>query len=107
MATEEKTLDKLRHLEVLYAQGYRSNVIDKSLDKIIELEWAAAKRDLTRLQERLRALEGQFQMGSEEFDRRFRAGELGDGADFVEWSVFYEMWKSVRERLRVLEAAPA
>jgi len=42
-------------------------------------------------------------MPSEDFYRRFRAGKLGDAADFVEWSVFYEMWESVRERLEVLD----
>jgi len=26
---------------------------------------------------------------------------LGDAADFVEWSVFYEMWESVHERLKI------
>jgi hypothetical protein len=43
-------------------------------------------------------------MSSEDFYRRLRAGELGDAMDFVEWSVFYEMWKSLCERLEMLEA---
>ncbi len=41
-------------------------------------------------------------MSSAEFYRRFRAGKLDDTADFVEWSVFYEMCESVRERLELL-----
>ena len=39
----------------------------------------------------LRAYEGQYQMPSDEFYRRFQAGELGDSADFFEWNTYYEM----------------
>ena len=105
MATNDKTMDRLQHLETLYRQGYRSDVIDRSLEKIIALERATAQRELAELQERLRAFETRYQMPSEDFYRRFRAGELGDALDMVEWSVFYEMWESVRARLATLETA--
>ena len=103
MATNDKTIDRLQYLETLYHQGYRSDVIDRSLDKIIALECAAAQRELADLQERLRAFETCYQMPSEEFYRRFHAGELGDAMDVVEWSTFYKMWESVRARLERLE----
>jgi hypothetical protein len=32
MTTKEKTLNHLRHLEALYRRGYRSDVVDRSLD---------------------------------------------------------------------------
>jgi hypothetical protein len=79
-------------------------MVDQSVDKIIALERAAAQRELADLQQRLQAFEAHYQMPSEDFYRRFRAGGLGDSADFVEWSVFYEMWKSVQERLEILDA---
>ncbi len=104
MATNEKTLGRLQYLEALYRRGYRSEVIDRSLDKIIELERAAARRELADLQERLRVFETQYQMSSQNFYQSFRAGELGDAMDFVEWSTFYEMWESVQERLKMLQA---
>jgi len=107
MATNEKTLNKLQYLETLYRRGYQSDVVDQSVDKIIALERAATQRELADLQQRLQAFEALYQMPSEDFYRRFRAGELGDSADFVEWSVFYEMWESVRERLQILEAETA
>ncbi len=82
---------------------YRSDVIDRSLDKIIALERAAAQHDLADLQEHLRAFETHYQMPSEEFYRRFRIGAMGDAMDVVEWSIFYEMWESVRGRLERLD----
>jgi hypothetical protein len=104
MATEERTLERLQYLEALYRQGYRSEVVDRSLEKLVALEKAAARRELTELEERIRVFETRYQMLSETFYQRFRTGELGDAADMVEWSVFYEMWQSVRERLAGLEA---
>jgi len=105
MATNDKTMDRLQYLEALYRQGYRSDVIDRSLDKIIALERAAARREYADLRERLQAFETRYQMSSEDFYRRFRTGEMGDAMDVVEWSIFYEMWESVRARLALLEAA--
>lgn len=105
MATEERTLERLQYLEALYRQGYRSEVVDRSLAKLVALEQDTAQRELGELAERLRGFETQYQMLSEEFYQRLRAGELGDTADIVEWSVFYEMWQSVQQRLAHLETA--
>jgi hypothetical protein len=47
-----RTLDKLRSLEQLYRQGFRSEVIDRTLDKLLaaEAELALAeRRDLEAL----------------------------------------------------------
>lgn len=105
MATNDQTLERLQYLETLYRQGYRSEVTARSLDKIIALERAAAHREYADLRERLQTFETRYQMSSEDFYRRFRAGEMGDAMDVVEWSIFYEMWESVRARLAMLEAA--
>ena len=105
MATNDQTLERLQYLETLYRQGYRSEVIDRALDKILALERAAARREYADLRERLQAFEARYQMSSEDFYRRFRDGAMGDTMDVVEWSVFYEMWESVQARLGMLEAA--
>ena len=97
-----RTLDKLRSLEQLYRQGFRSEVIDRTLDKLLAAEAERALAERRDLEARLSAYEKQFNMSSQEFYRRFRAGELGDGMDFVEWSVFYEMYQAIRQRLDVL-----
>ena len=104
MATKDRTLERLQYLEALYRQGYRSEVVDRSVEKLLVLEKEAARRELAELEERLQIFEARYQMSSETFYRRFRAGELGDTADVVEWSVFYEMWQAVQERLKGLEA---
>jgi len=104
METAIRTLDKLRSLEQLYRQGFRSEVIDRTLDKLLAAEAKQALAERRDLEARLSAYEEQFNMSSQEFYRRFRSGELGDGVDFVEWSVFYEMYQAIRQRLDVLGA---
>ena len=99
-----RTLDKLQSLEQLYRQGFQSEVIDRAVDKLLATETEQALTERRDLEARLSAYERQFNLSSEEFYRRFRAGELGDGIDFVEWSVFYEMYRAILERLEVLGA---
>lgn len=98
-----QTLIKLRHLESLYCQGYQSDVVDQTLDKIIAMENAQARQELSDLETSLAAFEQQYQMSSTQFKQRFHAGELGDDADFFEWSALNDMAKSLRQRLKVLE----
>ncbi len=102
MDTVVRTLDKLQSLERLYRQGFRSEVIDRAIDKLLATEIKRAHAERRDLEARLADYEKRYNMSSEEFYRRFRAGELGDGMDFVEWSVFYEMYQAILERLEVL-----
>ena len=104
METAIHTLDKLRSLEQLYRHGFQSEVIDRTLDKLLAVEAERALAERRDLEARLSAYEKQFNMSSQEFYRRFRSGELGDGMDLVEWSVFYEMYQAIRQRLDVLGA---
>jgi hypothetical protein len=67
-------------------------MVERTPDKSIAQEIAAGQRNAAELQKRLQRFEAQYQMSSADFYRRFQTGELGDGMDWVEWSIFYEMW---------------
>lgn len=71
--------------------------LDERIEQLVRYSTVpkSIKAELLELEKRLQTFESQYQMSSEEFYRRFRAGELGDAMDFFEWSVFYEMWSSV------------
>jgi hypothetical protein len=100
------TLGKLRQLESLYRQGYQSEVVDRTLDKIIALENAQARQELRDIEACLEGYERQHQMSSPDFHQRFHAGDLGDDANFFEWSALYDMAQSLRQRLQTLEIEP-
>lgn len=99
MKTEVDTLEKLHILEELYRSGHLSDVIEWTVDKLIDLERGRAERELAELVSRLRAFESKYQMSSEEFYQRYERGELGDSVDFVEWSSFCDMARAARKHL--------
>jgi len=102
MATQNQIIEQLKILEALYNRGEVSEVLELSLSKIIAHEITIAKQQATELESDLQQFETQYQMASSEFYQKFRAGKLGDDIDFVEWSSFYQMLCSVRERLQIL-----
>ena len=61
------------------------------------------EQQAAELQTDLQQFETHYEMSSAEFYQRFRAEELGDDINFVEWSSFYQMSCSVRERLQMLQ----
>ncbi len=99
MTIQTNTLGKLHILEAIYQKGYQPDMANRVLDKLIELERDIAQRDLTELQSCLQSFEANYQMTSDDFFHRFHKGELGDDADFFEWSATYDMCQSVRKRL--------
>ena len=107
MTAESGTVGKLQSLIRLYREGYRSPVIDQAVRKLIAVEVEQTKAELQRLEARLSAYEQQHGMTSEEFYRRFRAGELGYDIDLVEWSAFWDMHQAARRRLDELSEQAA
>jgi hypothetical protein len=57
---------------------------------------------LDDLADHLHLFEKKYHLPSEEFQRKFRTGEMGDDADMFEWDAFHLMWLSIRERLDAL-----
>ncbi|MCL1470724.1 hypothetical protein [Argonema antarcticum] len=102
MSNQGTTLEKLQRLETLCRQGYASDIVELTLDKIIAYEIANAQKQAAELHAELQVFEVQYKISSQDFYSRFRQGEMGDDVDFVEWSAFYEMWLSVQQRLEIL-----
>ena len=103
MANSQQTLNDLQNLTTLYREGHRSPIIDRAVEKIVAFERDRARQEMDELNAKLQRCEQQHHMNSEEFYRRFRSGELGDDLEWVEWSIFYEMRATVRQRLTLLE----
>ncbi len=100
------TQNTLKSLQTLYQQGYRSEVVDKAVAKIVALEIEQAEQTLSDLETRLAECEKRHQMTSKKFFQRFQTGELGDDAEYVEWSAFIEMKDATLSRLEILGRDP-
>jgi hypothetical protein len=99
---EVATIGRLETLLNLYSKGYQSPVIDQTIEKLVHLETDRIRTELDRLTLRLNAYEEQYLMKSDHFYPRFMAGEMGDDMDFVEWSIFWDMYQAELGRLSEL-----
>lgn len=102
METQTRTITKLHVLETIYQQGYENALVERTLDKIFDLERAQAQRDSNALQEQLARFETRYHLSSDKFYQQFQQGQLGDAEDYFEWSACYDMHQAVRECLHAL-----
>ncbi len=56
-----------------------------------EISKHSITQEIAKIEQKLQYFEQKYQMQSEEFYRRFQAGELGDSMDFFEWNTYHEM----------------
>jgi hypothetical protein len=101
------TLEKLRYLEQYLAAGSAEGdlVLDRTVDKLLAREVGRMAELRARLLGQLTEFETRYTMRSDEFCRRYEAGELGDGVDFVEWAATLDMLRSIEKPQTLLEQA--
>ncbi|MBD2665625.1 hypothetical protein B6N60_03509 [Richelia sinica FACHB-800] len=104
MTTQAEIINQLKILEALSQQGGYSDILALSLRKIIHQERENIQQQIRELETDLQIFEQQYQLSSADFYQRFKTGQLGDEADFVEWSAFYQMWSNLQARLTLLQS---
>lgn len=100
-------LEQIRNLERLYAAGYEDSFLDRSLRKIVAYQLSRDQEDFKTLEKDLREFEQRYGMDSAAFFSRYTEGQMGDAADFVEWSALYKMYTRLRARLNILRGQEA
>ncbi len=103
METQKSTISKLQNITTLFQQGYKSEIIDKTLNKLVSLELNKAKQELQEVVIILKKLENKYSMTSSEFVIKFRSGQTGDSADFIKWISYYDMQEAILDRITTLE----
>lgn len=99
---EYATADRLRRLAYLLRAGQASELMERTLDKLFVYETEQSQTQFEQLQSDLRGFEQQYGMSSEEFYRRYQAGETDDRMDFVEWASLVQMAENMKARLALL-----
>lgn len=93
---------RLRVLAQLYQQGQASDLMDRTLDKLLVHEADVCHAQLSQLQADLADFEQQYGLSSAEFYQRFKAGQTDDRMDYVEWASLVQMHDNVQKRMRLL-----
>jgi len=58
---------------------------------------------LSNIKEKLEKFEIKYTMSTEEFNKKFEKGQLGDDQDFFEWNAYNEYYNDWQNRKRALE----
>ena len=96
----EKARQLKNYLE--WRGGHADRVVDMTLSKILQRERDQMQGQLNGLQQHLALFEKQYGWPTQTFHERFEKGELGDDADFFEWSATWEMSQQLRQGLALL-----
>ena len=104
MEAKHDTISKLKSFEALFRQGYKSQVIDQTFNKLVGLELAKAKRELDEIEVRISDFETKYNMQSENFAQKFHAGSVDDSGDFMEWISFIDMESAILDRIHSLDS---
>ena len=96
------TVNDIERLERLYATGFKDAFLDQALRKVLERQIARDEADLARVRAAMSEFERQYEMDSETFWQRYRAGKMADTADYMEWNVLCKMQERLMGRLAIL-----
>src|SRR5215510_8991237 len=102
METPTVTAERLRALAELYEQGQVSDLMERTLAKLLRQEADVCEVQLRQLQADLREFEQKYQRSSVEFYQQFQAGQTSDAMDYVEWASLIQMADNLTKRLRLL-----
>ncbi len=102
MKAHTLTAERLHALAELYQEGQVSDLMERTLEKLLRHEAEACQAQLSQLQAELAEFEQKTHLSSTAFYQQFQAGQTGDDMDYVEWASLVQMVKNLEKRLRML-----
>lgn len=105
--TANSTAQRLFTLASLYEGGQFSQLMDRTLDKLLAHEAEQARAQLAELDADLAAFEQQYDINSTTFLESYQAGQTDDRLDFVEWASLLHMRANLQRRLQLLTGESA
>ena len=107
MKANPLTAERLHALAELYQQGQVSELMERTLEKLLRQEAEQCQDQLRQLQADLAEFEQKYQQSSTEFYQQFQAGHTSDEMDYVEWASLIQMVTNLEKRLRLLTGEAA
>jgi hypothetical protein len=86
----------------LYQNGQVNETTARNLNKLANLEVNQLEMDLAATEKDLAEIERQYNMTTEDFFRKWEAGETDDRMDYIEWAGLTQMANNLRKRLEFL-----
>ena len=102
MKAKTLTAERLHALADLYQQGQVSELMERTLEKLLRQEAEVCQAQLRQLQADLAEFEQKYHLSSAEFYQQFQAGQTSDEMDYVEWASLIQMVDNLEKRLWLL-----
>jgi hypothetical protein len=89
----------VRWLAEMYEEKQIDRLTAQTLNKLVDMETSRVRMQLEEIERVMADYERQYGMKTDEFFKKFDAGQIGDGMDFVEWASLSKMAKHLRHVL--------
>ena len=99
---DNRTVRNVQVLAQLIQSGQASELMDRTLDKLVQSEIDASRTKFRELRQDLAVFEEQYRLSSAEFYKSFQMGLTDDRMDYIEWASLFQMKENLRRRLKIL-----
>ena len=98
-------LEKVKLLEqyVAFDASAVDPVVELAIEKLLKREASRMDELKQRLLIQTAEFEKKYGISSDEFNRRYEEGAMGDEMDYVEWSATVDMLSGIDKRLSLLQ----
>lgn len=101
-SSESMVAHRLGQLAELYERSQASELMSRTLDKLLSYETELCRVQMKQLLADLTEFEKRYNMPSAEFFHRFQSGETDDRMDYIEWASLVQMVDNLKQRLFLL-----
>ncbi len=98
---------QLEQLAEIYRQNQASELMSRTLGKLLQYEADACQKELRQLREDLMSYEDMYGITSSQFYEKFQQGQTDDRMDYVEWASLFQMSKRLQTRFDLLQIGAA
>ena len=102
VVSKNKVAKQLQKLASLYQYQQASEVMTRTLDKLLDYEAELSREQLRQLQTDMHQFERTYDLSSAEFYQRYQAGETDDRMDYVEWAALVQMAHNLETKIDLL-----
>lgn len=100
--SENTVIHRLEQLIECYRQDQASDLMTRTLDKLLIYEAVTSREQLQQVEADLAEYEHRYGMTSAKFYNLFQQGQTDDRMDYIEWASLFQMAQRLEKRLALL-----
>ncbi len=102
LSSQPTTAQRLLALAQIYEEGQASELMNRTLDKLLAYEANLCRTQLSQLTTDIVEFETRYGLTSAGFYAQYQAGQTDDRMDYVEWASLVQIRQNLQKRLELL-----